>query len=453
MKTFAVGRYALFVVPVFTVMAGMFIALALLGIIDTESTAIKKKIQDELAHIEKNLSRQLGDTAVQAVLLSETLSRDIESRLKARGISLAEVSERPEVLRELLADELSRLILALERIKCTGVYVILDATVNPAVPNAATSRAGLYIQNSEPVIPAMNSRILFVRGFADLALENALGLQAQWDLEFDLAAHEYYYKLRSTREAHPELPLSRLHYWHFEDSLNFVGEKTLLCSIPIVDSDGVFLGVCGFEISRINFGLYYTPNRQAYPHLFALIAGWDGGIDFDEALFAGRAAAPGGRAAVAGGRDGLSVDRGATEAFAGRHTVLPLYRSDSPYDDRWVLAVAMPAQEYNGYIWEANLRLAAIFSVLLLVGAVLSVLIIRRALRPAAKTPLSLEGLGLTPREQEICRCLLRGLSIKQIGYELHISFDTANSHYRSLYRKLGISSKAELFMKFGTIP
>jgi DNA-binding CsgD family transcriptional regulator len=455
MKTFPIKRYALFIVPVFTAVAGMFIALALTGIIDTESKTINEKIQDELAHTEKNVSRQLGDTAVQAVLLSKVLAQDIENKVKNKNITLAELSQKPVFLKELLGDELNLLILALERTNCTGVYVILDATVNPAAPNAAASRAGLYIQNTEPVIPAMNNRKLLLRGFADLALENALGLQAQWDLEFDITVHDYYLKLYDTHSAHSELSLSKLYYWHFENSLNFVGEKSLLCSIPIIDSNDVFLGVCGFEISGINFTLYNTPNQKAYPHLAALIGLGNDDISLDEALFAGSAMAPQERVAISGGRDSLSIYKGTAASFTGRHTLLPLYRNDSPYSEHYVLALAMPLQDYNRYIWESNLQLAAILSVFLVLGVILSVLVIRRYLRLtagiSAKKPPSLENLGLSPREKEICGYLLKGLSIKQIGYELHISFDTVNSHYRSLYRKLGISSKAELFIRFGT--
>jgi DNA-binding CsgD family transcriptional regulator len=438
MKAFSVKRYGLFIAPFFTVIAGMFIALALLGIIDTESKSINEKMQDELAHIEKNVAQQLGDTAVQAVLLSETLAHDIENQMKNKA--LPELSRNPGFLRELLGDELNLLILALERTKCTGVYVILDATVNPAAPNAERSRAGLYIQNTEPIIPAMNSQKLFLRGFADLALENSLGLQAHWDLEFDLEEQDFYGKLRDIYQANRELSLSRLCGWQFINSLNFTGEKSLLCSIPLVDSNDVFLGVCGFEISNINFSLYNTPDQKNYPRLFSVLArSNDNGVNFEEALLAGYTAKP----------------KGTMDAsFIVRHRVLPLYRNGSPYSEQYVLALAMPAQDYTGYIWEANLKLAAILSLFLGTGVVFSVLVfvhyMRLSAEASAKKPPTLEDLGLSPREKEICRYLLQGFSLKQIGYELHISFDTVNSHYRSLYRKLGISSKAELFMRFG---
>jgi len=61
-----------------------------------------------------------------------------------------------------------------------------------------------------------------------------------------------------------------------------------------------------------------------------------------------------------------------------------------------------------------------------------------------------MEGLGLTPREKEVCALLLKSLSVKMIAVELGLAFSTVNGYYRSLYRKLNISSKGELFMRFG---
>jgi len=64
-----------------------------------------------------------------------------------------------------------------------------------------------------------------------------------------------------------------------------------------------------------------------------------------------------------------------------------------------------------------------------------------------------LDHLGLTPREKEVCVLLLKSLSVKQIAGELGLAFATVNGYYRSLYRKLGVSSKAELFLRFGPEP
>lgn len=74
---------------------------------------------------------------------------------------------------------------------------------------------------------------------------------------------------------------------------------------------------------------------------------------------------------------------------------------------------------------------------------------------PAADTPApALHRLGgpdaaLTPREAEIVRLILRGHSTESIGLHLSISQETVKVHRKNLYKKLKISTQAELFALF----
>jgi DNA-binding NarL/FixJ family response regulator len=52
--------------------------------------------------------------------------------------------------------------------------------------------------------------------------------------------------------------------------------------------------------------------------------------------------------------------------------------------------------------------------------------------------------LDLTQREQDVLRCLVGGLSYKQVAAHLLISHDTVRSHVRSVYSKLQVHSVAE---------
>ena len=62
---------------------------------------------------------------------------------------------------------------------------------------------------------------------------------------------------------------------------------------------------------------------------------------------------------------------------------------------------------------------------------------------------------GLTGREVEVLRLLVRGMSNKEIAEELVISRKTAGSHVEHIYAKLGVSNRARasLFaMKHGLV-
>ena len=50
---------------------------------------------------------------------------------------------------------------------------------------------------------------------------------------------------------------------------------------------------------------------------------------------------------------------------------------------------------------------------------------------------------GLTPREKDVLHLLAQGLSSVQIAGELVISVVTVNSHVRTIYSKLGVSSRS----------
>jgi len=56
----------------------------------------------------------------------------------------------------------------------------------------------------------------------------------------------------------------------------------------------------------------------------------------------------------------------------------------------------------------------------------------------------------LTSREQEILDMLLKGLTPKEIAFNLNIKYATVDFHRNSLYRKLDVQSIQELFVKYG---
>ena len=64
------------------------------------------------------------------------------------------------------------------------------------------------------------------------------------------------------------------------------------------------------------------------------------------------------------------------------------------------------------------------------------------AARRAVRTPG--RGAELSDRERTVLRLLGSGLSEREIGRELYLSFNTVHSHVKAIYRKLGVTSRAD---------
>ena len=73
--------------------------------------------------------------------------------------------------------------------------------------------------------------------------------------------------------------------------------------------------------------------------------------------------------------------------------------------------------------------------------------ILTRRLGACGRSPRADTGSGdgsLTQRERRVLQLLISDLSERDIGQELYVSHNTIHSHVRSIYRKLGVSSRAD---------
>ncbi|WP_258725999.1 LuxR C-terminal-related transcriptional regulator [Cellulomonas sp. NS3] len=58
--------------------------------------------------------------------------------------------------------------------------------------------------------------------------------------------------------------------------------------------------------------------------------------------------------------------------------------------------------------------------------------------------PTTRTGLALTPREQAVLAELTQDVTVEEIAARLWVSRNTVKSQLRSVYRKLGVSTRAE---------
>jgi len=71
--------------------------------------------------------------------------------------------------------------------------------------------------------------------------------------------------------------------------------------------------------------------------------------------------------------------------------------------------------------------------------------VIFEEVRPSEIAPLIVDAYGLTKREGEITRLVLRGLSTAEVCEELHITPNTVRDHFKVIFDKVGVRSRREL--------
>ncbi len=77
----------------------------------------------------------------------------------------------------------------------------------------------------------------------------------------------------------------------------------------------------------------------------------------------------------------------------------------------------------------------------------------RQAATTGRAQPPSLEDTKLSLREKQVVLLLLQGMTLRQVAPELGLTFSTVSTYSKTIYKKLGINSRAELFLLFGCQP
>lgn len=441
----------------------------------------------EADYISAGIADSLHSLEMNAIKLSRSLGEILSINLDEKRINPAELQAHPEELEDLLRSGMEPLISSLVGSRSSGVFLALDATVNPGLAGAESSRAGLLLRNMMPNALDADPSIYFIRGPITLAREKNLYVVAQWDMEISLTDDYFRRTLDGARMGSHDL--SRLVYLSPAITLpnDYSYQAILLCA-PVLASDGTPLGVCGYEIDSLFFKTLYKPKDSFFPHMISLLAPLESGyLDMERGLIAADARQPSTGALTLSRYNEYFTrfDLPGSQSYIGLTRPIEFYPRGALHgSDAWSLAVMTPEAVMNEYIEAQRGQVLLILFIFLLFSIAAAAVVghgyftpLRRALKEAKASEAGtfdtthiteldelialvtrsspdiedkMEQMGLTAREREVCVMLLKAYSLKQIAAELHIAYSTANKHYTNLYRKLEISSRAELFQKFG---
>lgn len=382
--------FAFFALFILILALAFYFLMAVSGVFNAGAKESRAWTENELNHLTGSVSFDFGKLSVQGTLFARQLSSDIDLWLNANGISADALQEYPDRLEPLLSSQAGTLLSMLENSKCSGTFIILDATVNPEQANAVTCRSGIFLKRTEPnVVNLIGSKIYCLRGPASIARENGIGLLGQWQLEFNVSDGDFYQTTLDTARNNCRLDLSRLYYWSNRILLPGNSEPGLLLCIPLISRGGTVYGICGVECSSMLFKLQYSPDNTVCPSIFSTLSPVSENVlDTDAGLIAGNSYLTNpamGKLTLAGHTNfGFFSYRSADgTGYTGMHETVELYPSGSPYQNQeWLLSVMMPADDWNAAIHRNNEVLYSAVLGLLALSLLLALLISRRYISP-----------------------------------------------------------------------
>lgn len=494
------------VVLVLTMLIGVIAILLVSGTFTAGLSQSEKLVQNDLVYLSSAISEQFGLLSQHAVEFSKSLSSSIEKQLYEDDLNIYSLKDHPELLEDILSLEYEKALSGLLRAKSSGGFIILDTTINPVLANSENYRAGLYIKNMEPnIVNSSSPNINILRGHPNIARKNSLPLHAQWDMEFDITDASYY-KLptQAAKDMNKNLSLSELYYWTPPLILPGTSEEVMLCSVPLIDSNGNVFGVCGFEISAMLFKLSYTPNNSLYSRAFSMLfSPEDKIINTDQTLIAGRYPIRSSSwdnatlKIIDNKKSFFSYKADNDHSFLGFHTPIKLYPEGSIFSkEQWMIAIMVPRDDIVNSISHLNLLLSSLIILLLTFGVILSLFLSKRYISPIFQgfdiikskelhenpnvkipeikdlieflsahdkklhqkandnqiPPSLLEEFvnntkTLSPAEQAVFNLYVQGYTAKEIASILSLSINTIKTHNKRIYMKLNVGSRKELLL------
>jgi DNA-binding CsgD family transcriptional regulator len=386
--------FAFFALLVFGLVSTFVLILMLTGVFGSGENEYRVWAENEMNHLTTAVSADFGKLSLQGTDYAGRLSSDIEAWLEENDASAATLDEHPELLEELLSDQASGLVTVMQNNNCTGAFMMLDATVNPVLPNAAYSKAGLFFKRTEQnMIGMVNSKLFYLRGPARISRETGIEMIGLWQMEFDVSAYDYYDIVMDMARKNNKLPLSRLYYWASRAPLGEPRESAMLLCVPLISSDGTVFGMCGFEVSPMLFKLLYSPDNSRYSRVFALLSPINKGVlDADLGLVASNSyvmEAELGKVSETSGQE----DRPHTyesengSLWVGLQSSVRLYPSGSPYEEEtWGISVMLPEEDYKTSVTQIERVFYCAVIGLLLVSLLLAYFISKQYIRPIIST-------------------------------------------------------------------
>lgn len=185
----------------------------------------------------RQIESHIEGLAVMSIHLSVDTADAIEKYLSENHIGFSDINDSEINIAAVQEATFNILRQKLLEAKCSGAFIVLNATVNTDADNAANSHTGLYLQRSS--LDYSDTDILLYRGLTQLGKEHGVMPHRKWRLEFNTDLFPNYAQLT----ADSKLPLTSAYRLSDIFTLTGTSERAVLMTLPIIDRDGTVYGL------------------------------------------------------------------------------------------------------------------------------------------------------------------------------------------------------------------
>ena len=355
---------------------GMF----LLGQFNSTEQSTFDALDMQMEVFEKDIIHHFDSLAAAGVNLSENMTVFLENYLRLHELSFADLTDNSERITELQSGMLEPLIQQLKQEDCSGVFVMLDTTVNSALAHADTSRAGMYLKING--YKSTYNPVTLLRGDAEIARANDIMPHRKWKLEFDTAEFPSYGEIR----ADALLPAVKSYRFTEISTLPGTEEEVMLLAVPMTGDDGIYYGVCGFEISENYFMSYYAQPTKVDYLTYLLTPFHPDSVDTANGFSCGASdgyyRVPQGQLSIHAAGSDLLVFEGDEIPYLGVNRKITL----SPNTPDYMLSVMMRKSDFDKDMRTENIKNVTLSILLLLVAVSCCYCFSRKFLTPILRS-------------------------------------------------------------------
>ena len=121
------------------------------GVFQAGIRGTRSLLENELEHISQDVYQDFGNISVYGVDLAQKLSKSLEKQFAEHGFTADRLQQYPELLKD-FGKRVVTVNQCSGKIRSSGAFLILDATVNTGLKDAEYSRAGLYVKIWNPTL-------------------------------------------------------------------------------------------------------------------------------------------------------------------------------------------------------------------------------------------------------------------------------------------------------------